>query len=99
MRLLEIRPMGGYFWFLSFNLQMLHFWLFPRVTKRWEWWVQFPYQIVVQTIFFALLPLLLYSLDDLDTVKDHTMGWVCVAEKIGSDLSQEIDEHAAEAAE
>ncbi|MFN2256764.1 MAG: class I SAM-dependent methyltransferase [Candidatus Promineifilaceae bacterium] len=99
MRLLEIRPMGGYFWFLSFNLQMLHFWIFPRVTKRWEWWVQLPYQIVVQAVFFALLPLLLYYLDDIDTVKDHTMGWVCIAEKVGGDLSQEIDEHAAEAAE
>lgn len=26
----EIRPMGGYFWFLSFQLQNINFWLFPQ---------------------------------------------------------------------
>lgn len=82
MRVLEMRPMGGYFWFLSFNLQMLHFWLFPRIEKRWQWWLQLPFQAVVQTVFFVLLPLLLFYMDRLDQVKDHTMGWVCVAEKL-----------------
>lgn len=82
MRITEIRPMGGYFWFLSYNLQMLHYYLFPRLTARWQWWVQLPYQIVTQTLFFIMLPILLFYLDRIDQVKDHTLGWVCIAEKI-----------------
>lgn len=77
----EIRPVGGYFWFLSHNLQMLHFYLFPRWTKRWQWWLQLPYQIVTQSLFFILLPLILFYLDRIDKAKNHTIGWVCIAEK------------------
>lgn len=98
MRILEIRPMGGYFWFLSFNLQMLHFWLFPPVKKRWQWWVQLPFQLAVQAIFFIALPLILFYLDRIDTVKDHTMGWVCIAEKVDGNPSLETHEYSSEAA-
>jgi SAM-dependent methyltransferase len=99
MRILEIRPMGGYFWFLSFNLQMLHFWLFPPVKKKWQWWLQLPFQLIVQGIFFFTLPVLLFYMDRLDTVKDHTMGWVCIAEKTSADLPLVTNEHDSEAAE
>lgn len=85
MRVVEMRPMGGYFWFLSFNLQMLHFWLFPRAESNMQRWLQLPLQIAVQAVTFYLLPLLLYELDRFDTVKDHTMGWVCIAEKVAPD--------------
>lgn len=81
MRVVEIQPMGGYFWFLSYNLQMLHFYLYPRVTSRWQWWLQLPFQVVTQAMFFVLLPIFLFYLDRIDKVKDHTLGWVCVAEK------------------
>jgi hypothetical protein len=83
MQVMEMRPMGGYFWFLSYNLQMLHFWLFPPIKKRWQWWLQLPYQLASQALFFIILPLLLFYLDRIDTLKDHTMGWVCIAEKRG----------------
>lgn len=82
MRVIEMRPMGGYFWFLSFNLQMMHYWLFPKPNKQWKRWLQKPFQLAVQFVFFILLPLLLYYLDRLDRVKDSTLGWVCIAEKL-----------------
>ena len=82
MRIVDIWPMGGYFWFLSFNLQMLHFWLFPRAESNRQRWMQLPFQIAVQSLTFYTLPLLLYYLDRIDRVKDHTMGWVCIAEKV-----------------
>lgn len=84
MHIVEIRPMGGYFWFLSYNLQMLHDYLFPRITSRRQWWLQLPYQVITQAIFFVLLPIFLYYLDRIDKVKDHTLGWVCIAEKNSS---------------
>ena len=90
MRVVEMRPWGGYFWFLSFNLQMMHAWIFPKARTRWEKLLQLPFQLVVQGLFFILLPLLFFYLDRLDKVKDHTLGWVCIAEKVAD------DEHVAE---
>lgn len=83
MRVVELRPWGGYFWFLSFNLQMMHAWIFPKPRNRWHWLLQLPGQIIVQGLFFILLPLPLFYLDRLDKQKDHTLGWVCIAEKVG----------------
>ena len=85
MRVVEIRPVGGYFWLLSHNLQMLHDHLFPKWHNRWQWLLQLPYQIVVQSIFFIMLPVLFFYLDRIDKVKNHTIGWVCIAEKVNPD--------------
>lgn len=82
MRVLEMRPMGGYFWFLSFNLQLLHYWLFPKPNSFLKQLLQLPFKLATQLIFFLIMPILFFYLDRLDKVKDHTMGWVCVAEKI-----------------
>lgn len=93
MRVVEMRPMGGYFWFLSFNLQLLHYWLFPKPNTLLKQILQMPFKLVTQFVFFFVLPLLFFYLDRLDKVKDHTMGWVCIAEKLTS------HEHAATIAE
>ncbi|MCL4867956.1 MAG: methyltransferase domain-containing protein [Anaerolineae bacterium] len=82
MQVVEMRPMGGYFWFLSFNLQLLHYWLFPKPKSFWLQLLQMPFKLATQAIFFIAIPLLFFYLDRLDKVKDHTMGWVCMAEKI-----------------
>ena len=85
MRVVEIRPMGGYFWFLSFNFQMLHYWLFPKTNSRWLKLLQMPFQLVIHFVFSLILPLILYYMDGLDKIKDHTLGWVCIAEKLSVD--------------
>lgn len=82
MQVVEMRPMGGYFWFLSFNFQMLHVWLFPKPNKLWLQLLQMPFKLATQFVFFFVLPLILFYLDRLDKVKDHTLGWVCIAEKV-----------------
>jgi SAM-dependent methyltransferase len=82
MRIIEIRPAGGYFWYLSFNLQLLHYWLFPKPKETWKRLLQMPFKLSVQFVFALVLPLFLYYLDRLDKVKDHTLGWVCIAEKV-----------------
>jgi SAM-dependent methyltransferase len=94
MRVIEMRPMGGYFWFLSFNLQLLHYWLFPKPDKVWKRLLQMPFQLSLQFVFFLILPLFFYYLDRLDKVKDHTMGWVCIAEKVDPDTLVEDDKPA-----
>lgn len=85
MRVVEMRPMGGYFWFLSFNLQLLHHRLFPKPRRLELQLLQMPFKVATQFIFFLMLPLLFFYLDRLDRVKDHTMGWVCIAEKVERD--------------
>jgi SAM-dependent methyltransferase len=75
----EIRPMGGYFWFLSFQLQNINYWLFPRTMKRrgWTW----PLRALFGLVFQLVIPLFLYYLDPLDKQKDETFGYLCIAVK------------------
>lgn len=85
MRVVEMRPWGGYFWFLSFNFQMMHDRLFPRGNNDLAYLLKLPLILPVYAIFFLLLPLILYYLDPLDKAKDHTLGWACIAEKLPAD--------------
>lgn len=74
-----VRPMGGYFWFLSFQLQNINYWLFPRGMRgrRWTW----PLRMLLGLVFQLIIPLLLFYLDRLDQAKDETFGHICVAAK------------------
>jgi SAM-dependent methyltransferase len=74
----SIRPMGGYFWALSYELQMMHYWLFPSQEKglqRSVWGLLG--SLAVRALFLFLAPLPLYYLDKFDKLKDKTMGYVC----------------------
>ena len=75
----SIQPMGGYFWYLSFQLQNVNFWLFPRGMRgrRWTWPIRALFGVVFQLFF----PLIFYYLDRLDRQKDETFGYVCIAIK------------------
>lgn len=75
----NIEDMGGYFWYLSFTLQHLNYWLFPRgMSGRWLTW---PLRAVFGLIFQLILPLILFYLDSLDRAKDETFGYTCIAVK------------------
>jgi SAM-dependent methyltransferase len=76
---ISITPMGGYFWFLSFQLQNINYWLFSQSGRRglWTW----PLRALLGLIFQLLIPLFLYYLDPLDKSKDETFGYLCVASK------------------
>lgn len=74
----SIEPMGGYFWYLSFQLQNIVHWIFynrPRTVLNW------PIRAGLGLIFQFLLPLILFYLDGLDPIKDETFGYQCVALK------------------
>ena len=73
----SIQPMGGYFWYLSFQLQNINYWLFPHGSRgrKWTW----PIRLVFGVIFQLCFPLLLYYLDRFDHQKDETFGYLCVA--------------------
>jgi SAM-dependent methyltransferase len=79
-----IRPMGGYFWFLSYQLQNINFWLFPkgRPGRIWTWPVRALFGFVFQLFF----PLILFYLDRLDHIQDETFGYVCIAAKPEANL-------------
>ena len=74
-----IRPMGGYFWFLSFQLQMFHFWLWPPAEREKPAArdVRLAVTVLIRVLFLFLLPLPLYYLDRLDKRKDQTLGHTC----------------------
>lgn len=75
----SVRPMGGYFWYLSYQLQNINYWLFPKTLSRrfWTW----PARALLGFVFQLLIPLLLFYLDPLDRQQDETFGYVCIARK------------------
>lgn len=78
-----IRPMGGYFWALSYELQMMHYWLFPPPeTGRRRSIFGALGSLLIRIPCLFLLPLPLYYLDRLDQLQDKTMGYVCHCRKI-----------------
>lgn len=75
----SLEPMGGYFWFLAFQLSNVNHWLFPREMSGRRWTLLF--RAFNGLIFELLMPLLLFHLDVLDQKKDETFGYTCVAVK------------------
>jgi SAM-dependent methyltransferase len=75
----SIENMGGYFWFLAFQLQNINYWVFPKGMpgRRWTW----PLRVFNAIVFQVVMSLILYYLDPLDRVKDETFGYVCVGTK------------------
>lgn len=75
----SIQPMGGYFWFLSFQLQNFNYWVFPRgmAGRRWTW----PLRAMFGFLFQLVTPIILFYLDPLDRIQDETFGYVCIAVK------------------
>ncbi len=74
-----IRPMGGYFWHLSYELQMMHYWLFPpaELTGRTRLWWETCLSVLLRIPCLFILPIPLYYLDRLDHIKDLTLGYTC----------------------
>ncbi len=79
LNVIHIEPMGGYFWSLSFLLQQMNYWLFPRGMKLRQ--LTWPLRAFNGFVFELLLPLILFYLDPLDRIKDETFGYICIAQK------------------
>lgn len=75
----SLQPMGGYFWYLSFQLQNINYWLFPRGMRGRKW--TFPLRALFSVIFQLVFPFIFYYLDRLDQQKDETFGYTCVVVK------------------
>jgi SAM-dependent methyltransferase len=75
----SIRPIGGYFWFLSFQLQNIDYWIFSRNNKKRP--LNWPIRALLVLLFQIIFPIILYYLDKLDQIRDETMGYLCVANK------------------
>jgi SAM-dependent methyltransferase len=88
LRVESIEPLGGYFWFLSFQLQNSVYWVFSFRDQKYRW-LTLPIRALMALFFQIIAPFFLYFLDDLDPVKDETFGHVCVALKpVWDDTSQ-----------
>ena len=74
-----LQPMGGYFWFLSFQLQNINYWLFPKSMKHRIWTC--PLRALNGLVFQIIIPLILFYLDRFDKTKDETFGYICMARK------------------
>ncbi len=75
----SIRPIGGYFWFLSFQLQNINYWIFSKDIKKHR--LTWPIRAFLGLLFQIVFPIVLYHLDPLDQVRDETIGYLCIASK------------------
>jgi SAM-dependent methyltransferase len=77
----KVTPMGGYFWFLSFQLHNFNYWVFSH-RKHGRSWFTWPLRAFIGFFFELVFPLILFYLDDLDPIKDETFGYTCIAKKL-----------------
>ena len=78
----EITPLGGYFWFLSFQLQLLPYWAFSRNhVERRLGRLALPVKAIYICLFEIVVPLMLFYADRLDRVQEATLGHFCIARK------------------
>ncbi len=81
----RMTPLGGYFLYLAFQVQLIPYWLFSR-----NGWGRdagpfaVPLKAASIALFEAALPLLLQRLDRLDRIQEATLGHFCVARKPGA---------------
>ena len=69
----SIQPVGGFFWLMGRrSVGLLTFF-----QHGWKWALF----ALLAPIFGFMLPVLFYFLDPLDTAKDFTLGYICLAEK------------------
>ncbi len=79
----EMTPLGGYFWYLSFQLQLLPYWAFSRngAGKALPAPLRLAMKGASVALFEICLPLLLFYLDRMDRVQEATLGHFCTARK------------------
>lgn len=79
----RIQPLGGYFWYLSFQLQLLPYWAFSRssASKHLPAPLRLALKSAAVALFELFLPLLLFYLDPIDQVQEATLGHFCLARK------------------
>jgi SAM-dependent methyltransferase len=78
----EIRPLGGYFWHLSFQIQSLTHWVFNQNTHvRSLGVLALPFKLASVLVCELTIPLALFYADSLDPVKEDTFGHYCIAHK------------------
>lgn len=79
----QMTSLGGYFWYLSFQLQQLPYWVFSRnrAGRSLPAPLRLGLKAATAAIFEVALPLLLYDLDRLDQVREATLGHFCLARK------------------
>lgn len=79
----EMKALGGYFWYLSFQLQLLPYWVFSR--NRGTERLPSPLRALLKAasvgVFEIGLPSLLFYLDRLDQVQEATLGHFVLARK------------------
>lgn len=83
LQVTQMRALGGYFWYLSFQLQQLPYWTFSRNRGALGLpaAVRLPLKAATVALFEVALPLLLFELDRLDRVQEATLGHFCLARK------------------
>ena len=78
----EMNPLGGYYWFLALQLRRFTYWTFSRNTwSRKLGPLAQLLKLFSVGLFEIVLPLILYYVDPIDTVREAPLGHFCIARK------------------
>lgn len=78
---LEIRPLGGFFYYLANRIQMLPIMLFPPTRQKPLDLLLLPLKLAATGLFGVLIPMMLMPLDQLDPAKNTTLTYACWCRK------------------
>lgn len=76
-KVIYIKPMGGYFRYLSARIQKIIFYLFPPTRHLFFEIIRYPFKLIVGGFFCLLIPIIFFYLDKIDREKDQTLGYTC----------------------
>lgn len=75
---IKIEPYGGYFRFLSLCLKDFHRNIFDfRKRSIFERVLLFPLELISIVLVRVIIPVLLFEMDRLDKIKNHTYSYMC----------------------
>jgi SAM-dependent methyltransferase len=75
---IKIEPYGGYFRLLSLNLKDFHRNIFDfRKRSLFERIVLFPLEVTSLILFRVMIPVILFEMDRIDKIRDHTYSYMC----------------------
>lgn len=80
-RVLSIKPLGGYFWYIGHRIPVAYRYLFPSDRERLWKILDAPFRHPARFLLRTIVPYVCFYLDRLDKRRTFTLNYGCVCEK------------------
>lgn len=80
-RVLSIKPLGGYFWYIGHRIPVAYRYLFPSDRGRLWKILDAPFRHPARFLLRTMVPYVCFYLDRLDKRRTFTLNYGCICEK------------------